>query len=249
MKAEISVFKSRDICLILVALCFAVLPALGDVGGGSGTVITPYVGQRDPTVKDIKRLKEISKRNRTIHDLKLRNTNRTKYGEKVGLMYVEGERAAGKPLYQFSGITESGDKMSIDLSEVRSFTVIKIKSSFFADDQATLRIVQFPTITPEKLFKSNPTYTELDSKYKKAVTLFVPLQKDKKELALVGKFGDEDNHSILSLFRDIEANQEVELGYGNFYYEKLKIRIESIWWATRSVINDNKYPFKMYYKR
>ena len=156
MRAKAMDNKIKVIVFIFLMVLASDFSAKGDIGGGSGIVITPYIPDKEVKADEVDYVKLISKRNRTIEELRLKGTQITQYGENVGLMYVKDLNISYKPFFEFKGTTETGDKMTIDFSEVKSFTLLKIDNRFFAKDRVLLQIIQFPNISPEALLSKEP---------------------------------------------------------------------------------------------
>lgn len=253
MKVKNFGFRSTVLVLVLVIVLSTMLAARGDIGGGPGDAITPYVPDKKITWDDIKSIKEESSKARTVADLKVKDTHVTQYGEQVGLMYVVGESVSGEPFFKFSGVSESGDKdaTDIDFSVVRSFSLLRVDERLFRKDRALLEIVKFPNILPEDLLSRRPSYSELEEHYTQRVRLWVALEGEKNgELYLVGKkLYERHIYQVLARLRDIELNSEVILGYGDTRVEGIANPVPTIWWAIDSVIEDESYPYRRYLAR
>lgn len=242
--------KFRFIFLVLVLFFGIILGAEGDIGGGGGVLITPYVPEKEIKEEEVVQVKNMSSRTRLVNTLELKETVIDGPLEYVGLLYVEDQDVEGEPFFQFKGVSESGDEITIDFSEVERFLVLRIKNRWFAKDQAFLEVVRFPDISPKDLLTKRPAYSDLREKYTKRVRLWIPLENNNKnELCLVGKkWPHEDQYQILSKLRDIKEHSEVIFEYGYFRSELTGERIPSIWWAVDSVIQDEQYPHKHYFK-
>ncbi len=254
MKAKNFGYRSTVVILVLFIVLSTILAARGDIGGGPGDAITPYVPDRGITVQEIVTSKNSSNGARTVADLKLKGTHVTEYGEQVGLMYVVGESVSGEPFFKFSGVSESGDNgtTDIDFSEVRSFTLLRIDKRLFRRNRALLEIVKFPNILPQNLLSQELSYSQLlEGDYTQRVRLWVILEREGNgELCLVGKkLYERDRYQVLARLRDIEPNSEVILGYGDARVEGIANPVPTIWWATHSVIEDERYPYKRYFLR
>jgi hypothetical protein len=252
MKAKGLDYKFKVVVFLFLIVFGTDFSAKGDVGGGSGKAATPFVPGKEVKEEEIVFVKNISKRSRTIEELKLKGKRTTQYGEKVGLNYVKDQNVSDEPFFEFRGTTETGDTMNIDFSEVKSFTLLRIDNRWFARDRALLQVVQFPYISPKDLLsiKPKPSYSDLKKNYTKSVRLWVTLEGEAhSELCIIGvKWSDEEKYEVLSKLRDIELNSEVILEYGNFEVESIG-RMPSIWWAIPSVIQDERYPYKLYQLR
>lgn len=221
----------------------------GDVGGGSGKVVTPYVPGKEIKEMEVVEVKKISSSTRRINGLKLENSHVPIYGAGVGLMYVQDEAVKGEPFFKFEGIIEGDDTpVEIDFSEVDRFSLLKVKKPLFSEDKALLEVIQFPDISPRDIIAKNPSYSLLRKNYTKKVRLWVNLQK-KGELCLVGKMYDKEGYKVLSKLRDIKQNSDVILEYGFFQKQPGGMRISNIWWATDTVIKDKNYPHRLYAKK
>lgn len=254
MKAKNFGYRSTVVILVLFIVLSTILAAKGDIGGGPGDAITPYVPDKGITVQQIVIIKNSSNGARKVADLKLKGTHVTQYGEKVGLMYVVDQNVIGEPSFKFRGVSESGDNgtTDIDFSEVRSFTLLRIDKRLFRRDRALLEIVKFPNILPEDLLSQKPSYSELlEGDYTQRVRLWVILESERNgELCLVGKkLYERDQYQVLARLRDIEPNSEVILGYGDARVEGIANPVPTIWWATHSVIEDERYPYRRYFER
>ncbi len=222
------------------------LQANGDIGGGSGRIITPYVPGKEIKEEEVVEVKKISSRLRRINNLRVENSHISKRGIEVGLMYVKDETADKEPFFKFKGVIEGDDTpVEIDFSEVDRFFLLKVKKPWFSKDKALLEVIQFPDVSPGDILAKKTSYTELRENYTKKVRLWVKLEEE-GELCLVGKVYGQEDYKVLSKLRDIKQNSEVILEYGFFQKEPGGIQISSIWWAIDSVIKDKKYPYKVY---
>lgn len=254
MKAKNLGYRSAAVVLMLAIALSAIPAAKGAIGGGPGEVITPYVPDRPITLNDINRVKKASSEMRTVEDLKLRGTYVTLYGKEVGFMYVVDQDVQAEPSFRFEGVDESGrrDPITIDLSVVRSFSVLRVDKPWFGRDRALLEIVKFPTISPEELLqRPRPSYSDLERHYAETIRLWVTLEDERNgELCLVGKkLYNGRQRQVLARLRDIEPHSEVILGYGEYEVGGSLYPVPIIWWATHSVIEDERYPYRMYFKR
>ncbi len=245
-------YNCTVIVFILVILLGPIPRVNGDIGGGSGEAITPYNPEKPIKPEEVEKVKDISNRTRFVEDLKLKDTNITQYGEQVGLIYAEGQNVTGQPFFKFKGVTESRTQVEIDFSEVKSFSLLKVRNRwFFGTDEAFLEVVRFPAISPGELLAKKPSYSALVREYTERLRLWITLEQD-GELCLVGKErSEEDQYRILSPLREIESSSEVVLKYGIHFINvgSTKTPIQAIWWATDSVIKDPQYPHKRYQER
>ena len=250
MKAKNLDYKFKAVVSLFLILFGTVFAAKGDIGGGSGIAITPYVPDKEIKIEEIVYVKNFSKKSRSIEELSQKGTRVTQYGEKVGLIYVKDQNVNDEPFFEFKGTTETGAKINIDFSEVKSFTLLRVDNRFLGKDRALLQIIQFPYISPEDLLSIKPNYSDLKENYTKSVRLWVTLEGEAgSELCIVGvKLFDEEKYEVLSKLRDIELNSRVILEYGIFEVDSIG-QMPSVWWALPSVIQDRDYPYKQYQAR
>ena len=234
----------RNICrrlpsaLLLLTSFLLCVSASGDIGGGSGRVKSPYAPGKPVLATEVARIKNISRRTRTLKDVPSEGTHVTGAGKDVGLALVKGENVTGNPSFVFKGATEDGTKTSIDFSEVLSFSVVQRE-----DSRVLIEIEQFPIITPEQLLSRNPTYTDLFDHNRKTMRLWVTIKSAGKELSLVGKDPDK-RYRVIARLNQLSMNTKVVLDYGTFVFGDLDL--PAIWWATKSVTSDEKYPYKIF---
>jgi hypothetical protein len=250
---RVKVFVYNLIFFVLILSIGLIFPLNKDIGGGSGKKITPYVPDKEIKLEEVSLIKSICTRSRNIEHLKLKGTNVTKYGNGVGLMYVKGADVNGDPFFILEGKKETdGSIIKIDFSEIKSFSLLRVKKRLFSKVRALLEVTIFPTISAEELLALKPSYSELAENYTKKVRLWIPLEK-KGELCLIGKkfsfdTGDEE-YKILAKMLDVQLDSEVILGYAPFKMESIGALIFPIWWAIHSVIKDDLYPYKLAFKK
>lgn len=240
MKMKNSGFRDIFVVIMIFVIYGFVSPLEGASSGGSGYPVTPYEYEDEITEKDVVKVKNISSMKRNIKYLPFKDANSIRYGQQIGLVYVKNRDDPLQPVFKFHGVTESGEEVVIDFSEIGSFSVIKVDNNLFSKDRVFLNIVVFPNITPKELVDINPSFSELEDKYKKNVRIWVLLEDNKKgELSFVRKRRSGD-YEILGKLRDIKLNYEVDLGCEECENE------DTLWWAIPSVIEDSKYPHRWY---
>ena len=245
MKTKIFGYKIKIVIVLLIMSISWPLPAIADIGGGSGLPISPYSRyEAEVSESDVIEIKQSASQARKVADLKVQGTHIPRYGKQVGLMYLSNERVLGVPFFEFKGINELGDEIAIDFNIVKSFSLIAVEKRWFRKDRAQIEVIIFPIISPKELLETKPSYTELEEKYTKRVRLWVNLEDEGKgELCVVGKSW-ENKYEVLSRLRDIEPSAEVFLGYGRI--PSGEFRFQPIWWAIDSVVEDSRYPYRLY---
>jgi len=236
--------KARGLAYrVSVPACLCLLVFLGlfqdkGFGNGPGDTITPYKDGIANTPQEIEKVRVQSSSRRVISEVRTKESKVPKFGDRIGFAYLSGDRINGEPQFDLRGTTESGEDITIPLSDVKSFTILKVKNHWFARDEAFLEVTIFPSLSPAELLQSQPSYSQLTESYSKQIRMWVFLEnKDKGELCMVGKKWD-DKYEALFAIRDLELNVPVVLDWP-------KILKAPIWWAIKSVIEDDKYPYRV----
>ncbi len=237
MKMKNSDFRDVFVVIVIFVVCGFVSPLEGGSGGGSGCPRTPYNLNDEITENDIVKMKNISSKKRSIELLTFKDSSIIKAEEQLGLVYMKNSDEPIQPIFEFHGLTESGEEVVIDFSEIGSLSVLKIDNNLFSKDRVLLNIVVFPNITPKELLDINPSFSELEDMYKENIRIWVLLEDDQKgELSFVGKRWSRD-YRVLGKLRDVKLKSKVYFGYDY---------TDDIWWAIQSVIDDKEYPHKQY---
>jgi len=213
MKVNALDYKFNVVVFIFFSVFGAFFSVKGDIGGGSGKAISPYVPDKKVLLEEIVSMKNFSTKNRFIQQFSLKETTAPQYVEKVGLYYAKDEIVSDEIIFEFNGITETGEKMNIDFSEVKSFSLIEIDNRLFSKDRALLQIILFPHISAEQLFsiQPQPSYSELKDNFTKIVKLWVNIEDEEdNELCIVGVRWA-DKYENLCKLRDLKLNSEIIL--------------------------------------
>lgn len=230
-------------CKIALAECLFALAGLllfqgRGLANGPGVPITPYDKGTGITPQYIEKVRAQSSSYRVIDKLRTKGSRVPRFAERVGFAYVTGNGKVEEPDFKLRGTAESGGDVTVPLSDVRSFTILKVKNRWFARDEALLEVTIFPSISPSELLQSGPTYSQLTESYTRQMRMWIFLEdKNKGQLSMVGKKWD-DKYEVLFAIRDLELNVPVVLSWP----EKLDT---PIWWAVESVIKDDKYPYRV----
>ena len=237
MKAKSLAYRvSVPACLFV--LVFLVFFQNKGFANGPWDPITPYKDGRVNTPQEIEKARAQSSSHRVISEVRIKESKIPKFGEKVGFAYLSGDRVNGEPHFDLKGTAESGGNITIPLSDVKSFTIFKVKNHWFARDEALLEVTIFPSLSPAELLQLQPSYSQLTESYTKQVRMWVFLEnQDKAQLYMVGKKWD-DKYEALFAIRDLELNVPVVLDWPRFLNAP-------IWWAVESVIKDDKYPYRV----
>ncbi len=249
MKVKKCVYKCLCFHLILFEFLLLSVSVEADIGGGSGELLTPYVPGTEVTEEEVSEIKKLSMTNRVVPSLHIVDTNVKRYGEQVGLAFVKNRQLVDNLFFEFRG-QEPGEKVpiSVDFSNILRFTILEIKKRLFNSDIALIRIKLFPNISVRELLEDKPSYTKLVKEKSRLVDLLVELEQNNGELCLVGTEGHSPGqYIILSEIRNIELNVPVSLDYGYVKLDSFDHKITTIWWAVHSVIQDEEYPYKVFF--
>lgn len=233
------------VCKIGVPLCLIALGCLVFVQGkglanGPGIPITPYKKGTSITPQDIEKVRTQSSSYRVITELRTKGSKVPRFGKRVGFAYVTDNGKVGETAFKLRGIAESGGDVTVPLSDVKSFTILKVEDRWFARDRTLLNVTVFPSISTSELLQSGPTHSQLTESYTRQMRMWVFLEdKNKGQLSMVGKkWGD--NYEVLFAIQDLGLNVPVVLDWP-------VMENAPIWWAVESVIKDDKYPYRIIY--
>ena len=240
--------KAKGICKIIfvhiVAIAIFVLfiqSAKSDVGGGSGTPMSPYLRLScnsliDDIDLDLHMVRYVQARTSKFR----RVVNFPGYHRPLERFLFEfcykGKDTPLEVFHSFKGIDKDGDPVDIDFSFVESFTVLGEENNYYV-----VELNLFPYITPETLLTEKPTYVDLDTKYRKTMVVNLPMfGKPNTILSVAGKIRENRKtvYRPLFPFSRIEKNKKIE-------FDILDQDYRFLWWATPSVYNDPAYPYRV----
>ena len=222
----------------MVALVYLALSQSIGVANGPGIPITPYEKGARVTVEDIEKVRTRSNSYRGISEVRTKGTEVPTFAERVGFVYVTGAGKLGEPNFELNGTTESGGGFAVPLSDVKDLKILEIEDHWFARDRVLLDVTIFPNIPPSELLESGLTYSQMVESHTRQMRMWLFLEDEEKgQLSMVGKKW-EDNYEVLFAIRDLEPNIPVVLTW------PMK-RNAPIWWAVKSVIDDEKYPYRL----
>lgn len=232
--------------LCLTALgCLVFVQSKGLANDGPLDPITPYKEGTSITPQDIETVRTHSSSFRVITDVQTKGSKAPIFGRRVGFAFVTDNGKVEEIDFNLRGTAESGGDVTVPLSDVKSFTILKVKHSWFswfwfARDRALLNVTVFPSISPSELLQSGPTYSQLTESYTRQMRMWIFLEdKNKSQLSMVGKkWGFK--YEVLFAIQDLELNVPVVLDWPD-------TESAPIWWAVESVIKDDKYPYRVKY--
>ena len=226
--------------LCMIMICYLVIAPGRGHANGSGVPITPYADRDSITAQDIEKVRIESSKYRIIKGIRTKDSKVPEYGEGVGFAYVADDGKIGDITFEIRGTTEGEREVIVPLSDVKSFTVLEVKNNWFSKDKAMLKVTVFPSISASDLLQAQPTYLQLIESYMSELRIWVFLDStDKGELCVVGKKW-EDTYKVLFSIRELVLNVPVE-------FDWVMMKNAPIWWAVKSVIEDNKYPHRIVY--
>jgi len=237
MKVTGLVYKIQ-VPLYLIAIgCLVLVPVKG-FANGPGDAITPYKQGTVITPQDIEEIRTQSSNYRIITDLRTKDSRIPRFGERVGFAYVTDNGKVGEIHFKLRGTAESGGEVTVPLSDIKSFSILKVEDRWFARDRAFMNVTIFPSISPSELLELEPTYSQLKDSYTNQIRMWVFLEdKNKDSLRVVGKKWN-DKYEVLFAIEDLELDFPVVLDWPVEGFTP-------IWWAVESVIKDNKYPYRI----
>jgi hypothetical protein len=246
MKAK---FASNQLAAILIALLIFLLlfrPAAADFASGGGTVVTPYSADEEVDTDWLYCSRNLAERFRFVRNLPGLNNEHGWLAE-FAMTYSQNDPPDGL-IYAFTGETVAGTYLSVAFSDVEQFELLEIKRRLMLPDQALIKLVKFPDLSPQKLISLKPTYQQLESSYRRTVKMWISLESDTGEpLRIVAKdpYGTSQRdtsipHHFVLNFNEIRLHSAVKMEYG--YHDG----VSTVWWAIPSVTADPAYPFRYF---
>jgi hypothetical protein len=224
--------------LCFIIICYLLIVPSKGHPNGSGVPRTPY--NDSITAQEIEKVRIESSSYRVIKDIRTKDSEVPVYGERIGFAYVSDDGEIGEIAFEITGTAKGEGDVIVPLSDVKSFTVLEVKNTWFSKDKALLKVTIFPSISASQLLQAQPTYSQLIESYMSELRIWVFLENtDKGELCVVGKkWGD--NYKVLFSVRDLALNVPVS-------FDWVVMKNTPIWWAIKSVIGDDKYPHRIRY--
>ena len=221
--------------LVVLASAF-VSVGRSDIGGGSGKPLSPYSHFRadEITANLVQEKKTAASSKKAILSLPIAHGDiRPGMISQLGLAYVYAGKIEGKVLYEFQGVTEDAEELSVPFSEISSFEIMGTE-----DGKLVVELKRFPAIEPEELIKRQPTYLQLRKEFTKLVLLRIaPSKPSGSVLMLVGSKEGRKAEPITPL-------DSIAPGRTIVFYEPL-FDGEAYWWAIPSVTKDPAYPYRV----
>jgi hypothetical protein len=210
-----------------------------DIGGGSGRIVSPYRAGSVVTAAEVETVRKAAASARRVSGMPLANGERTLSGSGVGVLYMKGDAPSGQPVFELTGITDSGTTRTIDFSVVETIWVAKIENNVLSIDRVQLQVKVFPTVSAAQLLSLKPTYTQLRDEHEETVRIWMPLSNPRGELTFVSREADGASQ-VLARVRDVKPGTPIDFELGFFQWNGR--REPAIWWATDSVTKDPAYP-------
>ena len=209
--------------------------AAADVSGGKGYPATPW---RKEGPKSVSELEEARTAAATYQSLSI-FTPPAVDEKKTELIVIDRPglvptpfREGDAPVYEFAGATVSGEAIAISFSQIERFTVLSKNHKTI-----TLSVTVWPDISPEELLKIQPTYKQLNTGYRREVTVMLNLEfPDGREPAFTGHWGD----ITLPL-----GNLRVGATAGFYEGHPHMMHPLRFWWAIPSVSGGKDYPYRV----
>jgi hypothetical protein len=209
----------------IVLCCGLVFSGYANVGGGLGLPKSPYI--HDDVADDLEHVSAFRRDDAKGRSVSFTASNVTVTGDEIGMTYAGPDTPLDKPQSEISGVSNPGNVITAVEFGVIDKMIVAQKDR----DTITLKLTVFPDIAPSDLVRLRPSYLELAKKYRKEVTLQVPLRsKDGLPFVLTGKALDTEPRKIICLFKDVPEAKEIKLLNPNY------------WWAIKSVTDDPAYP-------
>jgi hypothetical protein len=222
-------------CGFLGILCLLVLTVRADIPGGSGKPQTPYRDPRNVNAEEVTTVREIAGRCRQ-GKIPFKSPGGDTLVAEIFFAYGQNNDTLGVPLYQLKGEDAGGKPVTVELSDVLTFSVAD-----FRQGECLLKVTVFPTISVEELLAQNPTYSDLKLRYTREVGIWVKTISDDGRLFVCGRTWD-GKPKLGGLLTDVKPNAEVELKYG---YSRDMGGRGTVWYAIQSVIEDRNYPYRV----
>ncbi len=211
-----------------------------DIGGGSGKPLSPYSRFRadEITASLVQEKKTAAASKKSILSLPIAHGDiEPGIISQIGLAYANAGRIEGNVLYEFQGVTEDAEEVSVPFSEISSFEVLGEENG-----KLVVELKRFPAIEPEELIKRQPTYLQLRKEFTKLVLLRMALRNPSGAvLELVGSRKGKKAEPIIPL-------NNIAPGRTVVFYEPL-FDDEAYWWAIPSVTKDPAYPYRVVTKK
>ncbi len=227
-------------CGFLGILCLLTLTVRADIAGGSGKPETPYHDPRNVNAEEVTTAREMAGRCRRGRIPFKSPGGGDTLVEEIFFAYGQNSDTLGVPLYQLKGEDAGGKAVTVELSDVLTFSVAD-----FRQGECLLKVTVFPTISVEELLAQKPTYSDLKQRYTHEVEIWVKTISDGGRLFVCGRTWD-GKPKVGGLLTDVEPNTEVELkyGYSRDYSHDMGGR-GTVWYAIQSVIEDRNYPYRV----
>ena len=222
-------------CGFLGILCLLTLTVRANVGGGSGKPETPYPDPGNVNAEDVTTVREVAGRSR-LGKVPFKSQGGDTLLEGIFFAYGQNSDTLGVPLYQLKGEDAGGETVTVDLSDILTFSVAD-----FGPDACLLKVTVFPTISVEELLAQKPAYSDLKLRYTREVEIWVKTISDDGRLFVCGRTWD-GKPKVGGLLTDVKPNTQVELEYG--YSRDIGGR-GTVWYAIQSVIEDRDYPYRV----
>ena len=233
-------FKRNFKCLVISLLLpvFQVFSSPLVIDGGGRREISPYQPNSLVTVAKVSSQKRISDSSMTL-------TLNNEQCVNVGIAYIRNNQNGERVSHRLIGITDNGERTSIDFSMIERISILRVAESPTAK-KAYLMVDAFPVISPAELVSKRPTYSELESKYRRTYKLWVEIKNNSGSLSLITT----PDQNICRKFEDIPVGAEMFVapndlrpvssrGTTKYWAGEGK----GLWWAIPSVIGDTKYPY------
>lgn len=229
-------FRCVLACAIIAGL-WAAISTKADVGGG-GKRQTPYDEPGNVSEEAVMRVKAVSARRRGA-TIPIEGRDFPSVMN-LAIVVAKDGKISSDSVYRFEGKDENGKIASVDFSDVKAFKVLRIEKK-----KCLLEIITFPTITPKDLLANRPSYSELVNSYASSVNLWVQVETPNGEVSIAGEDWD-GNRKFVATMRDVKPNSTISLKYGRS--KEVGGTGDAIWFATKSVIEDPAYPYKLVFK-
>lgn len=222
---------------VMVLCCVMLSSASADVGGGKGTPSTPYGRSGAKSVQDVEKAKAAAAEWQSLEypgeftagwrgmvradHVSLRGAEELREGDTVG--------------YALVGESGSGETFSLSFSEIESFTVTARNTKTI-----TLSVTVWPDISPEDLWKKQPSYKQLNAGYRRNVALEMGLRSADGRPVALGDSRPKHGPPPL-LMEKLNVGTKIDfLGHGYTNYG------QRYWWAIPSVADDADYPYRFF---
>jgi hypothetical protein len=181
-------------------------------------LLTGSASSAQITVAQIEDLKNDALTRMEYHNLRFAGSAQPRKGYCLALAFGKQEQ-----IYEISGTSRSGDKVSIPFSEIEY-----IKASGKEGDLMRFQIMRFPTLSPADLLRLKPNWSELN-KDRRTIELLVPLR-DAHGNRLVWIGSPSENGEL----ENLGAVEATAIGESIV----LSLPLNATWWAVPSVTSD-----------